>query len=361
MATNRQKRLTLSWPIQLEKLGDLLTTLAAQPAADESEHSQLIGESEQTAHVRGVISRVGPSAASVLISGESGTGKEVVASQIHLASERSGPFVAVNCGAIPDDLLESELFGHEKGAFTGASARRVGRFEQADGGTLFLDEIGDMPPAMQVKLLRVLQEKVIERVGGISSIAIDVRIVTATHRDLQQRIEDGLFREDLYYRLNVVDIELPPLRDRPDDVVPLVNEMVQRVKRKHDVEVEFSPDALTLLCGYAWPGNVRELSNVVERLAVLKPHGTIYPRDLPIEISGLPPEQSASALPAELTKAVDIILPDEGVDLKAHIATVEREIIADALAQSEGVVAKAAKLLGVQRTTLVEKIKRFGL
>lgn len=360
MASNTKKRFTLNWPIQLGQLGAVLAALADATSVDDQD-VQLIGDSDHSRAIREMVSQVAPSTASVLITGESGTGKEVVARQIHQQSGRNGPFVAVNCGAIPDDLLESELFGHEKGAFTGAAARRIGRFEQAHTGTLFLDEIGDMPPAMQVKLLRVLQEHVVERIGGVKSIPVDVRIITATHRDLEQRISEGLFREDLFYRLNVVDIEIPPLRERPADVAPLADEMISRVSQKLDITISLSEDAAQMMENYAWPGNVRELGNVIERLAVSKPFGIIYPIDLPVEISGIEPVSAPDGGGLSVVSAANLELPEDGVDLKAHIATVERDLIADALKQADGVVAKAAKLLGVQRTTLVEKIKRYQL
>jgi sigma-54 specific flagellar transcriptional regulator A len=362
----------LSWPVRLDELAEILDEVWAahsQRRVERSldvEHPELIGDSANTREIRDLIERVAPSGASVLITGESGTGKEVVARQIHRLSGRQGPFVAVNCGAIPDQLLESELFGHEKGAFTGASAARKGRIEQADGGTLFLDEIGDMPPAMQVKLLRVLQERVVERVGGVSSISVDVRVLAATHRDLASRIGEARFREDLYYRLNVFPIEVAPLRERPEDVPPLVAEMARRVHDRHGVSISFSQKAMAAIVSFAWPGNVRELANLIERLAVIKPHGTVGLADLPESISGLErPEPAVAAARPEARDDVsalpDGLLPEDGVSLKAHMADIERQLIADALEQSGGVVARAAKLLGTRRTTLVEKIRRYGL
>ncbi|MEO1594636.1 MAG: sigma-54 dependent transcriptional regulator [Pseudomonadota bacterium] len=360
--TNEPDVAALDWPVRLDALGTLIehaTGAGFRATPLEPGGAAFIGQSTASARIRDIIARVAPSAATVLVTGESGTGKEVVASEIHRQSDRDGQFVAVNCGAIPDDLLESELFGHEKGAFTGATSARKGRFEQANGGTLFLDEIGDMPAAMQVKLLRVLQERVVERVGAVKSVPVDVRVIAATHRDLAESIRDGRFREDLYYRLNVVEIDLPPLRERRDDVQPLLEEMVRRIEARHDTGIGFSDDALALLIDHDWPGNVRELANLVERLMVLKPHGRIVPEDLPQDISGIePPEAPAPSAPAA---PVTIDMPEEGVDLKAHIAEVERRFIADALAQCDGVVAQAAKRLGMQRTTLVEKIKRYGL
>ena len=354
----------LRWPVQLDELGALLEHLRADRAASPPTGARYIGSSAASQAVRDLVVQVAPADATVLITGESGTGKEVVARLLHEQSDRNGEFVAVNCGAIPDDLLESELFGHERGAFTGATATRKGRLEQADGGTLFLDEIGDMPLSMQVKLLRVLQERVVERVGGVRGIPVNVRVVAATHRNLEERIAAHQFREDLYYRLNVVEMHLSPLRERPDDIVPLLGEMVTRCRNRHGIVVRFSEDALERLVAYHWPGNVRELANLVERLVVSKPHATVYAVDLPTEISGMEPTASleVAGIEGPLGRPLcDTRLPEEGISLREHIEQVERELIMEALAMAEGVVAKAAKLLGVQRTTLVEKIRRHGL
>ncbi|MEO0576186.1 MAG: sigma-54 dependent transcriptional regulator [Pseudomonadota bacterium] len=364
-ATPKQYPLRLQWPVRLDELGNVLEDIGLRPQLTDDGDTSLqpfIGVSESARSIRQMLSQVAPTTATVLITGQSGTGKEVVARQLHEQSQRSGEFVAVNCGAIPAELLESELFGHEKGAFTGATVRRKGRFEQANGGTLFLDEIGDMPSAMQVKLLRVLQERVIERVGGMKSIAVDVRVVAATHRDLEARIAEDQFREDLYYRLNVVEIEIPPLCDRADDVEPLLAEIVGRHRKRHGVAVHFDAFAINALTRYAWPGNVRELANLVERLIVSKPYGDIGLRDLPVEISGIDPvECSANENALGQIPAAPIDLPSDGVDLRTHLAAVERTLILEALAKADGVVARAAKLLSVQRTTLVEKIKRYEL
>ncbi|MEL6868204.1 MAG: sigma-54 dependent transcriptional regulator [Pseudomonadota bacterium] len=364
-AAPEQYTLHLAWPVKFDELGDVLERIdQTQHGAEEvvATHQRFIGDSVAAQSIRNLVRQVAPTPATVLISGESGTGKEVIARQLHEQSDRTGEFVAVNCGAIPAELLESELFGHEKGAFTGATSQRKGRFEQADGGTLFLDEIGDMPSAMQVKLLRVLQERVIERVGGVKSIKVDVRIVAATHRDLDARIANAQFREDLYYRLNVVEIEIPPLREREADVVPLLTEIVRRHRARHGVGVKFNAMSVEAMRQYDWPGNVRELANLVERLIVSKPHGTITLVDLPVEISGIDAEESV--IPLATLQAVDgetIELPEDGVDLRTHLANIERTLISEALAKSDGVVARAAKLLSVQRTTLVEKIKRYDL
>ncbi|MEM9173511.1 MAG: sigma-54 dependent transcriptional regulator [Pseudomonadota bacterium] len=356
---------SLRWPIQLEELGSVLANMTAHTSGTGvSAHSETyIGDSEASQGIRQMIRQVAPTAATVLITGESGTGKEVVARQLHEQSGRNGEFVAVNCGAIPAELLESELFGHEKGAFTGATSQRRGRFEQADGGTLFLDEIGDMPSAMQVKLLRVLQERVVERVGGVRSLPVDVRVIAATHRDLESRIANDAFREDLYYRLNIVEIEVAALRNRPEDVVPLLREMVRRCVTQHGVGVQFDESALSALRTYAWPGNVRELGNLVERLIVSKPHGRVLLADLPCRISGLErPPVDPKVMQELLSPPVTIAdLPDEGLNLKDHLVNEERRLIMEALARCDGVVARAAKLLGVQRTTLVEKIRRYDL
>ncbi len=362
---------SLSYPVSLDALGEVLEEIRAMHRkTDHSDPrpggSHFIGESADAKLVRRLIEQVAPSMATVLITGESGTGKEVVARQIHEASGRTGPFVAVNCGAIPDNLLESELFGHERGAFTGAVTARAGRFEQAKGGTFFLDEIGDMPTVMQVKLLRVLEERVIERVGGTKSIPVDVRLIAATHRDLPTRIETGDFREDLYYRLSVFPIEISALRERPDDIPPLVNEFIRRLNDEKSVSLQLSDDAMDSLCKYSWSGNVRELANLVERLAVIRPNGIITAADLPWPIADRPaPGEEAPEIiddqlvPMDAAHAMN--LPNDGIDLKQYLARIEQDMITQALADSGGVVQRAAELLGIGRTTLVEKIRRYGL
>ncbi len=324
----------------------------------------LVGNSVGIRKVRQLILQVADSTANVLILGESGTGKEVVARNLHYHSARRGPFVPVNCGAIPADLLESELFGHEKGAFTGAISTRQGRFEMADGGTLFLDEIGDMSLPMQVKLLRVLQERTFERVGSNKSITANARIVAATHRSLEDLIRDGKFREDLYYRLNVFPIEMPPLRERTEDIPMLIDELVTRIEHEKHSSVRFSPDAINALSRYPWPGNVRELSNLIERLAIMFPCGVVDVADLPSKFH-LP--AGAEGAPAEtaLTPTVDTSaaqrLPFEGFDLKKYLNNLEYALIKQAMEESNGVVAHAAKRLNLRRTTLVEKLRKYGL
>jgi len=318
-----------------------------------------------------LIRQVAPFNTSVLILGESGTGKERVARSIHANSDRAnGVFVPVNCGAIPSELMESELFGHEKGAFTGALSTRKGRFELAEGGTLFLDEIGDMSLDMQVKLLRVLQERSFERVGGNRSIRCDVRIVAATHRDLKQAVADGRFREDLYYRLNVFPLEVPALRDRLGDLPLLVDELTADVKRNSGASVGFSPAAMRQLACYRWPGNVRELANLVERMAIMHPGKTIEPANLPVdyqaEVADDPRMEVAAAARSAVEDAgADVAVMEEqeemSVDLKEHLQQIERELIEHALQRSKGVVAEAARMLNVGRTTLVEKIRKYDL
>ncbi|MGB6136362.1 MAG: sigma-54 dependent transcriptional regulator [Shewanella sp.] len=341
----------------------------------------LVGRSEGIANVRHLINQVSGSDATVLVLGQSGTGKEVVARNIHYLSERrDGPFIPVNCGAIPPELLESELFGHEKGSFTGAISARKGRFELAEGGTLFLDEIGDMPLQMQVKLLRVLQERVFERVGGSKTIPTDVRIVAATHRDLESMITENDFREDLYYRLNVFPIEMPALSERRDDVPLLLHELVNRVFNEGRGKVRFTQRAIESLKEHNWSGNVRELSNLVERLTILYPGGLVDVNDLPhkyryidvpeycVEISEEQLERDALASifsddePVELPETrFPSELPPEGVNLKDLLAELEIDMIRQALEQQDNVVARAAEMLGIRRTTLVEKMRKYGM
>ena len=363
---------SLRYPVRLDALGEVLAEIrSSHSQADHAASAPqvsggLIGNSADTDVVRRMIEQVAPSLATVLITGESGTGKEVVARQIHEKSGRKGPFIAVNCGAIPDSLLESELFGHERGAFTGAVSARAGRFEQAKGGTFFLDEIGDMPTVMQVKLLRVLEERVIERVGSADSIPVDVRLIAATHRDLPKHIAAGQFREDLYYRLSVFPIEITPLRDRREDIVPLIDEFVHRLCSAKAVSLQISPGAMQVLRDYKWPGNVRELANLVERLVVIKPNGIIKLHDLPWPIIDRkePQPEATEVLSSSLnpaSRSVQVDLPSSGLDLKQYLAKIEQDMIHQALVESDGVVQRAAELLGVGRTTLVEKIRRYDL
>jgi len=342
------------------------------------------GNSRAMRAVHRLVEQVAPFDSNVLILGESGTGKEMVARHIHELSGRAAhPFVPVNCGAIPADLLESELFGHEKGAFTGALSMRLGRFEFAEGGTLFLDEIGDMSLQMQVKLLRVLQERSFERVGSNRTIHCNVRIIAATHRDLDAAILAGRFREDLYYRLNVFPLQMPPLRERLDDLPMLIEHLVQRQGQCAAKPIRLDPAAMNCLARNRWPGNVRELANLLERLAIMFPAQSIAPADLPdryryasaagwpggevridarpepVEAARAPPEERPAPLEPSPTLRED--LPRGGIDLKDHLSAIEIGLIRRALEEADGTVAEAARLLRIRRTTLVEKLRKYHL
>ncbi|MBP3932556.1 MAG: sigma-54-dependent Fis family transcriptional regulator, partial [Pseudomonas sp.] len=321
----------------------------------------LVGTSRAIQHVRQMMQQVADTDASVLILGESGTGKEVVARNLHYHSKRrDAPFVPVNCGAIPAELLESELFGHEKGAFTGAITSRAGRFELANGGTLFLDEIGDMPLPMQVKLLRVLQERTFERVGSNKTQCADVRIIAATHKNLESMIEVGAFREDLYYRLNVFPIEMAPLRERVEDIPLLMNELISRMEHEKRGSIRFNSAAIMSLCRHAWPGNVRELANLVERMAIMHPYGVIGVVELPKKFRYVDDEdgQMVDSLRSDMEERVAInnattdfvasanaMLPPEGLDLKDYLGGLEQGLIQQALDDANGIVARAAERL----------------
>ncbi|KMN08149.1 sigma-54 dependent transcriptional regulator [Pseudomonas helleri] len=335
----------------------------------------LVGTSRAIQHVRQMMQQVADTDASVLILGESGTGKEVVARNLHYHSKRrDAPFVPVNCGAIPAELLESELFGHEKGAFTGAITSRAGRFELANGGTLFLDEIGDMPLPMQVKLLRVLQERTFERVGSNKTQSADVRIIAATHKNLESMIEVGAFREDLYYRLNVFPIEMAPLRERVEDIPLLLNELISRMEHEKRGSIRFNSGAIMSLCRHAWPGNVRELANLVERMAIMHPYGVIGVAELPKKFRYVDDEdeQLVDSLRSDMEERVAInsntpdfttgaMLPPEGLDLKDYLGGLEQSLIQQALDDANGIVARAAERLRIRRTTLVEKMRKYGM
>jgi DNA-binding NtrC family response regulator len=323
----------------------------------------MIGDGETMRAVQKLIDKVAVSASPVLVLGESGTGKELVAREVHRRSQRAaGPFVAVNCAALSEGVLESELFGHEKGAFTGALAGRKGRFELADGGTLFLDEIGELPAAVQVKLLRVLQDTEFERVGGNKTIHVDTRIVAATHRDLKKAIAQGQFREDLYYRLNVIPIELPPLRDRREDIPALAEHFLARYGREMAKPVRLSAEVLDRLTHYRWPGNIRELQNILERAVVLCEGEQLTVADLPREIlepSGGPaPEPAPSAALAETPEAGT---PEHPTDLTARLDALEKAIILEALQKYRWNQTKVAAALGLKRSSLQYKMKKHGL
>jgi len=353
----------------------------------------LIGASEPMQQVRFLIEQVASTQANVLILGESGTGKEVVARNIHDLSERAkGPFVPVNCGAIPGELLESELFGHEKGAFTGAISTRKGRFELAEGGTLFLDEIGDMPHPMQVKLLRVLQERTFERVGGSKSIKANVRIIAATHQHLEDMIKEGNFREDLFYRLNVFPIDTPSLRERKEDVPLILHELVSRFEKEQGQGVKFTEKALESLMEHPWHGNVRELSNLIERMIIMYAGQIVDVAELPPKYQHIDVESYQPEYPEEIQEREAInemfagfdyddednadsdeqiafdsntpnleLLPIDGLNLKDFLADLEVSLIKQALDQHEWVVARACEMLTMRRTTLVEKMRKYQL
>jgi len=328
----------------------------------------LVGTSRSVQKVRELMAQVADKEVSVLILGESGTGKEVVARNLHYHSlRRNQPFVPVNCGAIPAELLESELFGHEKGAFTGAITNRVGRFELAQGGTLFLDEIGDMPLHMQVKILRVLQERTFERVGSNKTLDADVRIIAATHKNLDDMIEEGSFREDLYYRLNVFPIEVPSLRERTEDVPLLINELIARMEKEKRGSIRFNSAAILSLCRHEWPGNVRELANLVERLAIMYPYGVVGVQELPPKFRYVEDYEEDLADLGETNSGPALnlnnpaVLPVNGLDLKEFLANLERDLIRQALDDANGVVARAAEKLRIRRTTLVEKVRKYGV
>jgi two-component system NtrC family response regulator len=296
-----------------------------------------------------IAARVAESKATVLITGENGTGKEVLAKAVHYLSPRNeSPFVAVNVPALSQNLLESELFGHEKGAFTSAEKMKKGRFEIAHGGTIFLDEVGDIPQSLQVKLLRVLQEHQFERVGGTEKIDVDVRIIAATNQDLETKIKDSSFREDLYYRLNVVSIKIPPLRDRKEDIVPLAENFIEKFCKENDKEkLEVSKETVDVLMKYNYPGNVRELENIIERAVVLTRGKVITLNDLPMSIKGFKEERALPAL-------------GEGT-LTEQVETLEKQLIFDALHKSDGNQTKAGKLLGLTERNLRYKLKKYNI
>ncbi len=311
----------------------------------------LIGESLKIREVLSLIERVAKTDSTVLITGESGTGKELVARILHLKSPRAqGPFVAINCGAIPHELLESELFGYVKGAFTGALRDKKGRLEVANGGTVLLDEISEMSPALQVKLLRVLQEREFEPIGSTRSVKVDIRVVAATNKNLEELVKKGRFRHDLYWRLNVVPIHLPPLRERKEDIPLLISHFLEIYNDRYKGKVTgFSESAMELLLNYDWPGNIRELENLVQRLVVLKGEGIILPEDLPEKI------RENGHLHSFLR------LEGEKLNLNEAVTNLERYLITEALRRAKGVKSRAAKLLGIKRTTLLHKMKKNGI
>ena len=341
----------------------------------DTEKFNIIGESSQIREVFDIVGRAAGSQSTVMIYGESGTGKELIARALHMNSPRaSKPFIAVNCAAIPHDLLESELFGYEKGAFTGAVNTRIGRIELADQGTIFFDEIGDMPPALQVKLLRVLAEREVDRIGSTKSTPVDIRVITATHRNLEVAIDEGRFREDLYYRLNIIPLNLPPLRDRKTDIPLLVSYFLKQFNRAGSSK-SISDEAMNVLVNYSWPGNIRELANFVERMVVLSIGSTITPRDLPDKVLGEVPREKwtpltkdsepvgnpAQILQQSLKQSFHVGIPDEGINLKKLVESFEKELLIEALEKTGWVKNKAANLLSLNRTTLVEKLKKLKI
>ena len=375
--------------------------------------NKIIGLSPSIKALRELIKLLGPSDSTVLIVGESGTGKELVANALHECSGRAaGPFVPVNCGAIPKDLLESELFGHKRGSFTGAISDRKGRFQLADKGTLFLDEIGDMSMDLQVKLLRVLQERTVDPVGSIGSIPIDVRVVAATHQNIEALIDEGRFRKDLYYRLNIMPIEVEPLAERAEDIPVLIEHFSRQQAKALQAPISISPESMRLLLAYDWPGNVRELSNLVDRYTALYAQQEVDLHKVPASMvpSGLrklmqshesqnrtlgedefsrrvarkldhvvTPLVGTSARNAEgidipsrdssideIQRVINLAqggpdFPDEGVELKQHLLEIEQRLIKEALSKAQGNVSKTARLLSLRRTTLIEKINKYGM
>ena len=338
-------------PIRVEELKIMIRRAfhihRLQQKVQQNDHSftdgfhRMVGPSKSMKDIFRFIERVAVSDISVLICGESGTGKEMVAHAIHLQSQRkNNPFVVINCGAIPENLLESELFGHEKGAFTGAHAQKRGKFELAHTGTVFLDEIGELAPPLQVKLLRFLQDRKIERVGGTQPIDIDVRIIAATNRDLKKDMENHVFREDLYYRLKVVPLDMPPLRDRKEDIIPLAQHFLKKFCREHrKIPVTLSPEAEGALLMHPWPGNVRELENLISRSVVLSPRSVLKPSDLGFALDQIPTD----------------------VNLKFAKKAIEMEFVKKALSRNGGVVSRAARELGISRVNLYELIEKYNI
>ena len=331
----------------------------------------IIGQNTSLSEVFRTLGKVAPTDSTVLVTGESGTGKELVVRALHQKSRRRDkPFVPINCGAIPRELLESELFGHEKGAFTHAIRTRPGRFEMAEGGTVFLDEIGEMDLLLQVKILRVLQEREIERVGGMGARKVNVRIVAATNRNLEDEVRAGHFREDLFYRLNVIPLHLPPLRERDGDILPLTEHFLSIFcTQKHRSPLALSPEVQRVLDAYPWPGNVRELENLAERLSILCEGNTVALDDLPAKILSqmenmpAPPPREKKPTPArsgfEWPTVAD--MREKGLGLKEFLDTMEERLLQEALSSADGVKNQAAEILGIKRTTLIEKLKKRNM
>ena len=366
-----EKMFFLTDPVNLDELESIVIRIAESLPVEKSSatgefysqsthlHSAIVGRSRPMRELFEMIEKVANSHATVLIQGESGTGKELAARAIHDLSGRSDKkFIPINCGAIPDDLLESELFGHIKGSFTGAYANRIGRFEMADKGTLFLDEIGDMKAALQVKLLRVLQTREVEPVGSTKSQKVDVRIIAATNKNLEELVADRLFREDLYYRLSVIPVSIPPLRERREDIPLLIDNFLKVFNSDRRYSVEgFSREALDILCDYEWPGNVRELENLVERLVIIKNRGFITPSDLPEKYLANGANGNTRIQKPNIPEK-ETELPPEGISLNAAVEEFENRLILQALERTNGNKKEAAELLNLKRTTLIEKLKK---
>ena len=322
-------------------------------SGNQNTFGDIIGQSEGMQGIFRLIEKVADSDSTVIISGETGTGKGLVAKAIHENSHRDKkPLIQINCGAIPENLLESELFGHIRGAFTGATSDKPGKFERANGGTVFLDEIGDMSPDLQVKVLKVLEEGEFERVGGTKTIKVDVRIIAATHRNLEEEVQKGTFREDLYFRLHVIPLSLPPLRERASDIPVLVDHFLKQFNQIKNKKLEgMTEEAMELVMRYSWPGNVRELKNMVERLVVLFGEGEIGAHDLPRKLRGTNGQM----------KSIGVEISKDGICLNTAVSEFEKALIVQSLEKTKWVKNKAAKLLHLNRTTLVEKIKRHHL
>ena len=345
-------RLVIDRALRERSLQDELATLRTELQSKYA-FQNIVSKSPRMHAVFELISNVAHTNTTVLIEGETGTGKEQVARAVHAtAHNRGGPFVAINCAALPETLLESELFGHEKGSFTSAIGQRRGRFEMASGGTIFLDEVGDVPPAMQAKLLRVLQERAFERVGGTETIRVDVRVIAATNRSLQKLVKDGKFREDLFYRLNVVKIDLPPLRDRREDIPLLVVHFIQKYAAAGAPSKHMSPEAMEVLLGHSWPGNIRELENAVERACVTARDSMINVRNLPPDLVS-PPTQAAPVVLDMSKPLADLI--------RNSVAQIEGQYIREALRKSHGHIGRCAEMCGLSRRSITSKIAEYQL
>lgn len=348
-------RFTIERALSTAKLKEENVILKKQ-LKDKYDFGKLVGYSDSMRDVFKTIEKVAATDSTVVIYGESGTGKELVARAIHFNSDRSNsPLVPVNCGAIPEELLESELFGHEKGAFTGAIRSRVGRFELAQGGTIFLDEIGDMSPALQVKVLRVIQERQFERIGGVKTINADVRIITATNQNLEKAVVEKRFREDLFYRINVIPILIPPLRERRMDIPVLITHFLKKFNKSKKKNVKnLTSEAMNHMMKYPWPGNVRELENMMEMLVVMKEEGNIDVNDLPNKILRVSHKHSG-------LNGYEIDIPEKGIAFNDMVEQYEKDLLLKALEKTGGIKNQAAKILNLNRTTFVEKLKRFNL